>query len=55
MLNKIQVGDQVTDGFEDGVVVSIREDGGDVWYMVTDGKEGWEMHARDTELKQFPA
>tara|TARA_Y100000310_G_scaffold21139_1_gene20450 strand:+ start:38 stop:232 length:195 start_codon:yes stop_codon:yes gene_type:complete len=47
MIIKIEKGDLVSDGFEDGVVVNIREDGGDVWYDVYDGKEGWSLHLRD--------
>jgi len=54
MMNKIKIGDEVTDGFEDGVVVAIRQDGGDVWLSVYDGKEAWEMHEREAKLKDYP-
>ena len=47
MIIKIEKGDLVSDGFEDGVVVDIREDGGDVWYGVYDGKEAWELNLRE--------
>ena len=47
MIIKIEKGDLVSDGFEDGVVVDIREDGGDVWYGVYDGKECWELNLRE--------
>ena len=46
---EIKIGDLITDGFEDGVVVDIIVDGGDVWYCVYDGKEAWQMHARDAK------
>tara|TARA_Y100000310_G_scaffold322744_1_gene382163 strand:+ start:1149 stop:1322 length:174 start_codon:yes stop_codon:yes gene_type:complete len=44
---KIEKGDLVSDGFEDGVVVDIEMDGGDKWICVFDGKEAWKMHERD--------
>ena len=37
MIIKIEKGDLISDGFEDGVVVGIRKDGGDDWYDVYDG------------------
>ena len=55
MENDIKIGDQITDGFEEGVVVNIRVDGGDVWYDVYDGKEAWEMHKREAKLVVFGA
>ena len=45
--NKIEITDMVSDGFEDGIVVSIRVDGGDTWYDVYDGKEAWTWHRRE--------
>ena len=50
MLNEIIVGDIISDGFEEGMVHTIRRDGGDVWYDVYDGKEGWSIHAREVKL-----
>ena len=50
MLNKIIIGDFVSDGFEEGMVVEIEIDGGDKWYCVWDGKEAWKMHERDAKL-----
>ncbi len=50
MLNEIIVGDVISDGFEEGMVHSIRRDGGDVWYDVWDGKEGWSIHEREVKL-----
>ena len=50
MLNEIVIGDVVSDGFEEGMVHSIRRDGGDVWYDVWDGKEGWSIHEREVKL-----
>ena len=55
MLNEIVIGSEVTDGFEDGVVVAIEMDGGDKWYCVWDGKEAWKMHEREAKLVTFPA
>jgi hypothetical protein len=46
-IDKIEKGDLVSDGFEDGVVIDIVEDGGDVWYGVYDGKEAWKWHLRE--------
>jgi hypothetical protein len=50
MLNEIVIGDVVSDGFEEGMVHSIRIDKGDKWYDVWDGKEGWSMHEREVKL-----
>lgn len=47
MIDKIEKGDLVGDGFEDGIVVDIVVDGGDVWYGVFDGKEAWKWNRRD--------
>ena len=46
-VDKIEKGDLVSDGFEDGIVVDIVVDGGDVWYGVFDGKEAWKWNRRD--------
>ena len=46
-VRKIEKGDLVGDGFEDGIVIDIRVDGGDVWYGVFDGKEAWEWNKRE--------
>ena len=46
-IDKIEKGDLVGDGFEDGVVIDIRVDGGDTWYDIYDGKEAWTWHLRD--------
>ena len=46
---KIDKGDLISDGFEDGSVVDIRKDGGDLWFEVYDGKEGWSMHLREVK------
>jgi hypothetical protein len=50
MMNKIVIGDIVSDGFEEGMVHSIRVDKGDKWYDVWDGKEGWSIHEREVKL-----
>ena len=49
MENEIKIGDMIGDGFEDGMVHSIRKDGGDIWFDVWDGKEGWSMNLRDVK------
>ena len=46
---KIEKGDVLSDGFEEGMVVDIRMDGGDMWFGVSDMKEGWSMHLRDVK------
>ena len=47
---KIEKGDWIGDGYEDGSVVNIWKDGGDMWFSVYDGKEGWDLNLR--ELKE---
>ena len=44
---KIDKGDLISDGFEEGMVCGIRKDGGDMWYDVWDGKEGWSINLRE--------
>jgi hypothetical protein len=49
---KIEKGDLISNGFEDGIVVDIREDGGDVWYGARGFPswpvaETWEWHRRE--------
>ena len=46
---KIEKGDVVGDGFEEGVCVSILVDGGDIEFGVYDGKEGWSINRRDVK------
>ena len=46
---KIEKGDIVGDGFEEGMVCSILMDGGDISFGVYDGKEGWSIHLREVE------
>ena len=47
---KVEKGDMIGDGFEEGVCVSILVDGGDIEFGVYDGKEGWDLNLR--ELKK---
>ena len=44
---KIEKGDVVGDGFEEGVCVSILMDKGDVEFGIFDGKEGWSLNLRE--------
>ena len=44
---KIEKGDVLGDGFEEGMVVSIMMDGGDLTFNVSDMKEGWTIHLRE--------
>jgi hypothetical protein len=44
---KIEKGDWIGDGYEDGSVIEIRKDGGDIWFEVFDGKEGWSLNLRE--------
>ena len=46
---KIEKGDLISDGFEEGVCVSILMDGGDCEFGVYDGKEGWSIHLREVD------
>jgi hypothetical protein len=43
----INKGDLISDGFEEGVCVSILVDGGDINFGVYDGKEGWDINLRE--------
>ena len=44
---KIDKGDLIGDGFEEGICVNILVDGGDISFGVYDGKEGWSIHMRE--------
>ena len=46
MMNKIVIGDIISDGFEEGMVIGEEYDKGDKWWLVWDGKEAWKMHSR---------
>ena len=46
---KVEKGDLIGDGFEEGVCVNILVDGGDVEFGVYDGKEGWSIHMREVK------
>jgi len=46
---KFEKGDVIGDGFEEGMCVNIRKDGGDVWFDVYDMKEGWSINLREVE------
>tara|TARA_B100000470_G_C19631618_1_gene320119 strand:- start:41 stop:283 length:243 start_codon:yes stop_codon:yes gene_type:complete len=44
---KIEKGDLISDGFEEGMVCSILMDEGDLSFGLWDGKEGWSVHLRE--------
>ena len=46
---KVEKGDLIGDGFEEGICVNILVDGGDVEFGVYDGKEGWSIHMREVK------
>ena len=46
---KIEKGDVISDGFEEGIVIDIRMDGSDLEFGVSDLKEGWTIHLRDVQ------
>ena len=46
---KIEKGDLIGDGFEEGVVVSILLEDNEVEFGVFDGKEGWSINRRDVK------
>jgi hypothetical protein len=46
---KIEKGDVIGDGFEEGIVIDIRLDGADLEFGVSDLKEGWTIHLRDVQ------
>ena len=50
MMNKIVIGDIISDGFEEGMVIGEEYDKGDKWWLVWDGKEAWKMHSREVKL-----
>ena len=47
---KIEKGDIVGDGYEEGSVVSILVDNGVIELGVYDGKEGWSMNLKDVRM-----
>jgi hypothetical protein len=46
---KIEKGDIVGDGFEEGSVVNILVDGNEIELGVYDGKEGWSLKLNDVK------
>ena len=46
---KIEKGDLIGDGFEEGVVVSILLEDNEVEFGVFDGKEGWSLKECDVK------
>ena len=46
---KIEKGDVIGDGFEDGVVVNILVEDNEVEFGVWDGKEGWSLKLDDVK------
>jgi hypothetical protein len=47
---KIEKGDIVGDGYEEGSVVSILVDNGEIELGVYDGKEGWSMSLKEVNF-----
>ena len=45
----IDKGDMISDGFEEGICVSVLKDGGDIEFGVWDGKEGWSVNLREVK------
>ena len=57
-MNEIKIGDEVTDGFESGVVVDIidcEDDDNNKLVCMYDGKEAWSINLNDVELVKYPA
>jgi hypothetical protein len=46
---KIEKGDVIGDGFEEGIVIDIRLDGAELEFGVSDLKEGWTINLRDVQ------
>jgi len=46
---KIEKGDVIGDGFEDGIVVSILVEDGEIEFGVSDMKEGWSLKLDDVK------
>ena len=46
---KIEKGDIIGDGYEDGSVVSILVENGEIEFGVYDGKEGWSLKLNDVK------
>ena len=46
---KIEKGDLISDGFEEGIVVSILLEDNEVEFGVFDGKEGWSLKECDVK------
>jgi hypothetical protein len=47
---KIEKGDLIGDGFEEGMVVDIRFEDKEVWFGVSDIKEGWSMSLKEVNF-----
>ena len=46
---KIEKGDLISDGFEEGIVVSILLEDNEVEFGMFDGKEGWSLKECDVK------
>ena len=55
MMNEIKIGSEVTDGFEDGIVVDMIIDEGIDKVCVWDGKEAWTIEMNKIKLIEYPA
>jgi hypothetical protein len=55
MLDEIKIGSEVTDGFEEGIVVNIREIAPNSFEVdITDGKEAWTNMLCELALVEYP-
>ena len=55
MMNEIKIGSEVTDGFEDGIVVDMIIDEGIDKACVWDGKEAWTIEMDKIKLVEYSA
>jgi hypothetical protein len=53
MMNEMKIGSEVTDGFEEGIIVSFLIEEGVDMVCVSDGKEGWIIEASKLKLVEY--
>ena len=47
---KIEKGDLISDGFEEGIVIDIRLEDEEIMFGVSDMKEGWSMSLKEVNF-----
>ena len=53
MMNEMKIGSEVTDGFEEGIIVNFLIQEGVDMVCVSDGKEAWTIEASELKLVEY--